>query len=145
LKEAGFEFKEHTADISVRSWGRTLEEAFDQTAYSLMATLSPDLTKIHPKIKKRINITAEDIGALLFDFLSEFLFIFDVEGLIFSKVDVETIRKTKKGFELDAKIEGEKFDSEKHDIGTEVKAITYSFFNIEQLKNKVIIDIVFDI
>ena len=32
MKEAGFEFKDHTADVSVRSWGKTLEEAFSQTA-----------------------------------------------------------------------------------------------------------------
>ncbi|MFX1448380.1 MAG: archease, partial [Promethearchaeota archaeon] len=38
MKKAGFEFREHTADIQVRSWGESLEEAFSQTAYSLMAT-----------------------------------------------------------------------------------------------------------
>ncbi|MFX0009584.1 MAG: archease, partial [Candidatus Hermodarchaeota archaeon] len=73
MKDAGFEFKEHTADIRVKSWGKSLEEAFSQTAFSLMTTISPDLTKINPEIEKTIKITSEDIGALLFDFLSEFL------------------------------------------------------------------------
>jgi SHS2 domain-containing protein len=145
LKNIGFEFKDHTADIRVKSWGRTLEEAFSQTAYSLMTTMSPDLTKINPLIEKKINIIAEDIGALLFDFLSEFLYIFDVNGLIFSKIEVLSIKKTKKGFELEAQVQGEKYNSEKHDIGTEVKAITYSFMNIEKSEHRVTIDIVFDI
>jgi SHS2 domain-containing protein len=146
LKDAGFEFKEHTADIRVKSWGRTLEEAFSQTAFSLMTTISPDLTKINPEIEKTIKITSEDIGALLFDFLSEFLFIFDVEGLIFSQITVASIDKVKSNqFLLQAYVKGEKFNSEKHEIGTEVKAITYSFMNIEQSDQNVTIEIVFDI
>ncbi|MFW9952396.1 MAG: archease [Candidatus Thorarchaeota archaeon] len=142
----GFEFKEHTADIKVKSWGRTLEEAFSQTAYSLMTILSPDLTKIHPRTEKIITITAENIGALLFDFLSEFLYIFDVEGLIFSQIMVNSIvRINEEDFKLHAQLKGEEFDSEEHEIGTEVKGITYSFMNIEQSENGVEIDIVFDI
>ncbi|MFW9897021.1 MAG: archease, partial [Candidatus Thorarchaeota archaeon] len=31
---------EHTADVSVKSWGKNLEEAFSQTALSLMTTIS---------------------------------------------------------------------------------------------------------
>lgn len=146
MKDAGFKFKEHTADIRVKSWGRTLEEAFSQTAFSLMTTISPDLNKIDPEIEKTIKITSEDIGALLFDFLSEFLYIFDVEGLIFSKITVVSIDKIKSDqFLLQAYAKGEKFNLEKHEIGTEVKAITYSFMNIEQSDQKVIIEIVFDI
>ena len=146
MKDAGFEFKEHTADIKVKSWGRTLEEAFSQTAFSLMTTISPDLTKINPEIEKTITITSEDTGALLFDFLSEFLYIFDVEGLIFSEITVASIDKVKSNqFLLQAYVKGEKFNSEKHEIGTEVKAITYSFMNIEQSDQNVTIEIVFDI
>ncbi len=145
MKNAGFEFKEHTADIRVKSWGRSLEEAFSQTAYSLMTTLSPDLKKISPIVKKKIKIIAEDIGALLFDFLSEFLYIFDVQGLIFSKIDVLSIAKSNNKYKLVAQLQGENFNSEKHDIGTEVKAITYSFMNIEQSEDRYTIDIVFDI
>ena len=145
MKKAGFEFKDHTADVSVRSWGRTLEEAFSQTALSLMATITPDLSKISQEIEKQIEIESEDKYALCFDFLSEFLYIFDVEELVFSNIFVETIEKTDNKFLLKAKLKGEKFNKNKHEIGTEVKAITYSFMNIEQKKNKVEIEMVFDI
>ncbi|GAH30436.1 unnamed protein product, partial [marine sediment metagenome] len=60
MEKAGFEFREHTADVQVRSWGSSLEEAFSQTAYSLMATITPDLKKVIPKIEKKITIKAED-------------------------------------------------------------------------------------
>ena len=145
MKEAGFEFKDHTADVRVRSWGRTLEEAFSQTALSLMTTITPNLSKISQEIEKLIEIESEDKYALCFDFLSEFLYIFDVEELVFNKINVETIEIKNTKFKLKAVANGEKFNRNKHEIGTEVKAVTYSFMEISEKKNKVEIDIVFDI
>ena len=145
MKKAGFEFREHTADVQVRSWGPSLEEAFSQTAYSLMATITPNLKKITAKVEKKITVEAEDIEALLFDFLSEFLYIFDVDELIFNQIYVHQIKRFDDKFKLLATLKGEKFDLDKHEIGTEVKAITYSFMNIEKKHKSTIIDIVFDI
>lgn len=145
MKEFGYKFVDHTADVQVKSWGRNLEEAFAQTAYSLMATITPDLNKINPKIEKVLKVEAEDKEALLFDFLSEFLYIFDVKELVFSEIEVKRIKKVNEQFELQAILKGEKFDKNKHDSGIEVKAITYSFMTIEEELNKVEIDIVFDI
>ncbi|MFX1280168.1 MAG: archease [Promethearchaeota archaeon] len=145
MKDAGFEFKDHTADVSVKCWGKTLEDAISQCALSLMTTLTPNLSKIEPKIEKQLEVTAEDKYALCFDFLSEFLYLFDVDDLVFNEITVESIVKMEHKFKLKAKLRGEKFDKNKHEIGTEVKAITYSFMNIEEKKNRVEINIVFDI
>ncbi|GAH44597.1 unnamed protein product [marine sediment metagenome] len=145
MKKAGFEFKDHTADVQVRSWGSSLEEAFSQTAYSLMATITPNLKKITPKVERELTVEAEDKEALLFDFLSEFLYIFDVDELIFNQIHVRSIEKFNDNFKLRATLIGEKFDLDKHEIGIEVKAITYSFLNIEEKHESTIIDIVFDI
>ncbi|MFW9820760.1 MAG: archease [Candidatus Thorarchaeota archaeon] len=145
MKKAGYKFLEHTADVSVEAYGTTLEEAFKQTAYSLMETITPSLRLISPKTEKIITIEAEDKEALLFDFLSEFLYIFDVEGLIFNNIKIQPITKEKNMYYLKAVAKGEKFNKRKHDPGTEVKAITYSFMDIEQKKNQVKIKIVFDI
>ena len=145
MKKAGFEFREHTADVQVRSWGPSLEEAFSQTAYSLMTTITPNLKKIAVKVERKITVEAEDIEALLFDFLSEFLYIFDVDELIFNQIYVRQIEKLNDKYKLFATLKGEKFDLTKHEIGTEVKAITYSFMNIEKKHESTVIDIVFDI
>jgi SHS2 domain-containing protein len=141
----GFKYINHTADIQSESWGTTLEEAFSQCALSLMAVISPNLDKISPIVKKGLTIKAEDKEALLFDFLSEFLFIFDVEELIFKEINLEYISKINDLYELKAIIKGEKFNKIKHEIGTEVKAITYSFISIDEREENVKINIVFDI
>lgn len=145
MKEAGFIYEDHTADVQARCWGKTLEEAFNQTAYSLMATITPDLKRISSNIEKKIKIEAEDKQALLFDFLSELLYIFDVDELVFNIIKVQIIKKSEDLFVLNALLRGERFDVTKHEIGIEVKAITYSFMEIAESKNKVEISIVFDI
>ncbi|MFX0021696.1 MAG: archease [Candidatus Hermodarchaeota archaeon] len=145
MKKTGYKFLNHTADVSVEARGKNLEEAFEQTVYSLMETITPSLKSISPKIERIITVKAEDKEALLFDFLSEFLYIFDVEELIFNKVEIHPITKEKNTYHLKAIAKGEKFNRLKHEPGTEVKAITYSFMNIEQKKNEVKIKIVFDI
>jgi len=145
MKDECFKFLDHTADVYVRAYSKTLEGAFEQVAYSLMTTISPNLNLIFPKIEKFIEIISEDKEALLFDFLSEFLFIFDVEELVFSSVKVKIIKKKNDNYKLEAIVKGEKFNIEKHEIGTEVKAITYNMMKIEEKNSNIEIDVVFDI
>jgi len=73
------------------------------------------------------------------------LYIFDVDELVFSQIYVSKIEKFNDKYKLQATLKGEKFDLDKHEIGIEVKAITYSFLNIEEKHESTIIDIVFDI
>ena len=145
MKKQGYKFIEHTADVRVRSWGSTLEEACAQVALSLMETISPNLKKVNQNLVREINVESEDKYALVVDFLTEFLYIFDVEELIFNEIDVQLIKFNNATYQLKAVAKGEKFNKRMHDIGTEVKAITYSFMNIEEKKDRAIIDIVFDI
>ncbi|MFX0001515.1 MAG: archease [Candidatus Hodarchaeota archaeon] len=145
MKKAGYRFLEHTADVSVEAQGRNLEEAFEQTAYSLMETITPSLRILSSEIERTITIEAEDKEALLFDFLTEFLYLFDVEELIFNKIDIQPIKKEQEKYHLVAYVKGTKFNKNKHEPGTEVKAITYSFMKIEENAKGVIINIVFDI
>jgi SHS2 domain-containing protein len=58
---------------------------------------------------------------------------------------VKKIKKSNDQYELQAVLRGEKFDKNKHEIGIEVKAITYSYMTIEEDKENVKINIVFDI
>ena len=145
MKKTGFKFLDHTADVQVECWAPTLEEAFSQTALSLMATISPNLNLISPSFNKEILIEAEDKESLLFDFLSEFLYIFDVEELIFNEISIESIKKKHEKYILRANIKGEIFNKDKHEVGTEVKGITYSFMEIKENKVSVKIKVVFDI
>lgn len=142
---AGFEYLDHTADVWVHAWGESLEAVYEQTALALMDTMIAS-KNIAPSSEKTIYIRERSKGALLISFLSEFLYLFDMEEWIFSQIRVESIRKlNEEDYELKAFTYGESFDLTKHEPDTEVKAITYSYLEIVKTETGFSIKIVFDI
>lgn len=142
---SGYEFLNHPADVWVHAWGKTLEEAIENCVYSLMETMFEG-NIIENKITRDIIIEEETKGSLLVAFLSEFLYIFDTEYLIFNHVKIDPIVKNSSGkLEIHAICQGEVFDPLKHTPDIEVKAITYSYLEIKEEKKKTAIKIVYDI
>ncbi|ALM74541.1 Archease, tRNA m5C methyltransferase chaperone [Thermococcus barophilus] len=133
MKMRKWEHYEHTADIGIRGYGRTLEEAFENVAIALFDVMV-DVEKVEPKEVREIEVSGEDLYALLYNFLEELLILHDTEGLVFSDFEVK-IEKTKEGYRLKAKAYGEPLDYGKHEPKEEVKAITYHDMKIEQLED----------
>jgi len=125
-----WEHYEHTADIGIRGYGDTLEEAFEAVAIALFDVMV-DVRKVEKKEVKEIEVEGEDLYSLLYNFLEELLILHDTEGLVFGDFEVK-IEKTEQGYRLKAKPYGEKL-SEKHEPKEEVKAITYHEMKIKQL------------
>jgi SHS2 domain-containing protein len=144
MSEKGYEFLEHISDVQIRCWGPNLKEAFSQAALGLFDTIT-EIKNVKKKLSKSIKITSEDKESLLFDFLSELLYLFDTEELVFSDIEVFTIKEEAGDFLLEASLKGDVFNPEKHSIGTEVKAITYSYMKIEELEDKIVIEVILDI
>jgi SHS2 domain-containing protein len=144
MSKKGFEFLEHTADMYIVGYGKTLAEAFANTAVGLgFMIVSSDNVK--PEIKKSIKVEAEDNQALLFEFLSKFLYFQDADSLIFHKVKVEKIEEKNGKWSLIATAWGEKFDDKRHETGTHVKAITYHYIEIGKEKGKYKVKVLVDI
>ena len=95
-----FEFFDVTADIGFYAYGNNLNEAFENAGL-----------------------------ALLYDFLEELLFLHEIEFMLFSEFKV-MIDKIGDGYHLNATIEGEEINWDKHYRGEEVKAITFHKMNI---------------
>ena len=83
---AGFEILEHTADVGIRSWGRSLAEAFEQAGLALTEILG--VRTDGPGERRELRASAGDVGALLVDFLNELVFLHETEGLGFASVRV---------------------------------------------------------
>lgn len=133
-----FKFIEHTADVGVEAYGDSLEEKFGNAALGLFEIML-DTSKVEQKEKREFEVEADDEQSLLYDFLERFLIIRDSEGLVFSKFDVSI----EKGENLKLKAEawGEELDPEKHEVKTEVKAITYHRMEVTDEKIFYIVDI----
>lgn len=128
----------HTADVKIRATAPTLEKLFSEAFAALMQVVyGPDR---NGGKKREIRLEADDHESLLRDFLSEVLFIAEVEGLAFSRADIHL-----EGCRLVATLDGEPFNRRRHALGTEVKGISYSGLAITRDANGYMLDIVFDV
>jgi SHS2 domain-containing protein len=133
-----FEEISHTADVKIRATAPTLEALFSEAFNALMQVLyGPDR---QGGTRREITLDAEDRESLIKDFLSEVLYIAEVDGLVFAgaKIFIE-------GCHLVATLDGEPFDRRRHALGTEVKGISYSGLAITHDANGYMLDIVFDV
>lgn len=131
-------FLEHTADVKFQAYGSSLEEAFSNSALALVEVMTKKI-KIKPVIKKKIKVSGKDRESLLYNFLEEFLFLYDSEGFVLSKIININIRDNK----LEAEIFGDKSSSYK--ISQDVKAVTYNSMFIKKEKRRFIIQVVLDV
>lgn len=133
-----FEELPHTADIKIRARAPTLEALFAEVLNALMEVMYGKGRS--DGITREILLESPDTESLLTDFLSETLFISEVDGLVFSRADV-----TIQGSRLSALLHGEPFDRERHSGGTEVKGISYTGLRVVDDANGYMVDIVFDV
>jgi SHS2 domain-containing protein len=140
-----FRFLDHTADVKVEVIGRTYEEAFE-VAGQVMTELVTDISEVDAKEKRSIAVAGEDLYALLYEWLEALIVLFGAEDLIFSRFKVFKIEQKNNEWHLVGEVWGETFDLDKHQQGTEIKAITYSEMEIqEEEESKVRLQFVFDI
>ena len=128
-----WEHYEHTADVGIRGYGETLEEAFEAVALALFAVMV-DVRRVEARECRRVEVDGGDLKALLYSFLEELLVLHDIEGIVFGDFEVR-IEKSEKGYLLRAKACGEPLDYEKHEPREEVKAITYHDMEIKRLED----------
>ena len=138
----------HTADVKYHVEGDNLNEAFELCGYCYGLTVT-NLKKIEYIENVEFELNSEDLEGLLYDFMTELIFLFDTKGLIVSQFTNIQIRKKNSGFSIHVMGKGQKFDPSIHERKTEIKAMTYSEMEIDvdyaDFKNPVSIIIVFDI
>eukprot|EP00036_Acanthoecidae_sp_10tr_P000894 CAMPEP_0182934972 /NCGR_PEP_ID=MMETSP0105_2-20130417/37209_1 /TAXON_ID=81532 ORGANISM="Acanthoeca-like sp., Strain 10tr" /NCGR_SAMPLE_ID=MMETSP0105_2 /ASSEMBLY_ACC=CAM_ASM_000205 /LENGTH=225 /DNA_ID=CAMNT_0025073907 /DNA_START=138 /DNA_END=815 /DNA_ORIENTATION=- len=143
--EAGYEYLDHTADIQLHSWGRTLQESLEQVVVAMFGYMT-ELDKVveDPAHTTEVEVDGHDLDSLLFALLDEFLFQFVTEPFVACK-RVKIVEFDQKAFKIKAQGFGEVFDLAKHEQGTEIKAITYSNMQIHSDRAKNDIYVIVDI
>ncbi len=122
-----FEILEHTADIGFRARGRTLEELFESAAEALIS-IALDPRDVQPVQRYPIEAQGEDREALLVNWLSEVLFLYDGRRIAMRRFRVlEMMPGRIRGEAL-----GEPFDTARHHAKLIVKAVTYHQLRVEE-------------
>jgi SHS2 domain-containing protein len=135
-----FEILDHTADIGLIVHGDNLKVLFENAGEAFFHLIT-DLRKVRRRIERRINIGGESLDRLMVDWLSELLYLHDVESLLFKGFKVESVGEDG----LKAIVKGEPFQEGVHVIKTEVKAVTYHRIEVRQEKGRWRAQIIFDL
>lgn len=131
---------DHTGDLRVKVFGNSLSELFENSAIALFSQIT-DITKINPDANDTLQVTGIDKEELLVNWLSELNYLFITESKVFCKFDISHLSETK----LTATAFGEKFNSNRHKVEVEIKAVTFHDLQIEKVKEQWQTNIVFDI
>lgn len=121
-----YEVLEHTADVMVRAHGRTLEECFENAAFAMTDQIV-DASSVRQGEQVDISVEGADKEELVYNFLSEVLFIFDARGVVLNKFEVVL-----KPGRLECKAWGEVYDPERHSPKSEIKAVTYHELKVNE-------------
>ncbi len=121
-----FETFEHEADVGIRGYGRTLEEAFSNAARALYSVMV-QVDQVDPREKRNIEVAAPDRELLLIEWLNALLSLSDIERMVFSKFSVHI-----KGTSVRGTAWGEPLDRIRHEPKVEVKGATYHLLRVAE-------------
>lgn len=138
--ERKFDVTDHTADIGIAAYGESMAELMANAAYG-MVSLMTDSGNIHRKLSKTIELQEVDGVALLVKWLNELLYVFEVEGLLFSSFNIVMHGETS----MTAICLGENYDPARHHVEREIKAATYHSLEIAKEMGGYSTRIIFDI
>ncbi len=135
-----YEFIDHTADIGLKANGKDLSEAFAHAAEGMFDIIT-DSSAIENKGEYHIDLHSDDMEQLLVDWLNELLFLQGAENLVFGSFSVDVDEQNAR---LSATVSGEEFDTKKHKIGMEIKAVTYHLLEVHK-NDPCFVKVLFDI
>jgi len=121
-----WELFSHPADIGIRGFGATREEAFAQAATALTAVIT-DPERVQSRDAVEITCREEDDELLFMSWLSSLLYEMATRGMLFCRFEVEPIEGG-----LRARAWGEPVDIERHEPAVEIKAATYAGLKVQK-------------
>ena len=124
-----FELFDHMADIGIRGYGKTVEEAFENGAKAIFSLMF-NLDNVRQKTIVNIQVESKDIETLFVEWLNELLAQSDIHELVFSEFQIDHIQRNNDLFLLKGVAKGETLDIQRHEPKIEVKAATYEELKI---------------
>lgn len=131
----GFRFLDHTADLAVEVTAPTVPGLFAEAARAFTDCIT-DVETIESRQRLNVRLATSGLDALLVDFLSELVFRFEGGGFLPCRALVSLDGGAERGWELQARLEGEPFDLDRHPYRTQVKGITWHGLTFERLEDE---------
>lgn len=132
-----YEEIDHTADVGIRVYGRTLDELFANAAEGMFSLIA-DVAKVQPVGEVEVRLAADDVPTLFVRWLTELLFVHETQGLLFAAFDAKV-----DGTSLAGHARGESIDKARHELKLAIKAVTRHRLAIDPERG--VAEVIFDI
>lgn len=133
----------HTnADVGLVAYGTNLEELFADSAYGL-TSIMVESDDIQLRRELSLELKADDLPELYFDWLSEIIYIKDAESFLLKRVEFDIIDKT--AVFLRARLFGDSIAPNRQVLKIDVKAVTKYKFRMEKVGERWNGEVVFDL
>lgn len=138
-----FEEMDHTADVGIRAHGATIEELFETCAYGMYSVML-DRYDQSREGERSFELENESLEGLLVKWLSELLFYFETECVVFSDFVVR-IYGSNRGKRLSASASFCHYDERRNGYAALIKAVTYHNLEIRREKGIYSVEVIFDV
>jgi SHS2 domain-containing protein len=126
-----YQILEHTADLKIKAFGRDLPELFSNALKGMFESIRRRELEVGSRkleTRRKIKIKSPDLESLLVDFLSEALYLSDINDEAYFEAEFDKLTEK----ELNGEIRGAKVRNFKE----EIKAVTYHGLEIKK-RNKI--------
>lgn len=142
---ARFEYFEHTADVGVRGFGATPEEAFAGAAQALFSLVHEDLDHLGQVTEVSVRCEAPGLEELLVAFLNELISLSDSRRLVLGRFEVH-IETPRPGLaRLTGRAWGEAYDASRHRSTVEPKGATFTALRVARETQRWVAQCVVDV
>jgi SHS2 domain-containing protein len=133
------------ADVAFEAIGDTPSELCVAAAQAVMEMLANPVM-ISKIWYRTIDLEDEQFADLLFDWLSEMVYLKDAEGVVFCQATAAVIHEPHRNhWRLHGELIGEAIDSTRHELHSDVKAVTKHLYEVYETggrwKARVVLDI----
>jgi len=125
-----WEHFEHQADMGIRGFGNSPQQAFEQAALAMSAIIT-DLSLVEPREEVTISCEEDDQELLLADWLNALVYEMSTRKMLFSRFKVEIDNGR-----LRASAWGEVTDVKRHQPAVEIKGATYTELAVKKIQNQ---------
>jgi len=125
----------HPADLKIKTFGRNKEELFKNTLKGMFKEAGYEGEG--KKLRREIKIKSSDLESLLVDFLSEALYLSEVNQEVYSEIEIDVLSGKK--------IEGFLIGKELKRAETIIKGVTYHDLEVTRNNGNWEATILFDV
>lgn len=137
-----YEILDHTADVRIRAFGDDMAGLL-RSAVLAMASLIAAADNIESRETVTVEASGETPEELLVHLLGEVLYVHYTRRMVFEGAGVEVPDES--ALRAVCTLRGEAYDAGRHELGYDIKAVTYHDLKIERAGDRLTAEIVFDV